>query len=221
MRLAELLCDTRHRGRRSEWIIAIFYSSRPFTLYSYAVTCLLVNYKLLIFLTLSQELLDDYGIYEYPDWFVELAAEYNTPQDFIKKKDSQKPGFHIKYELKTSNIGGVGLFVTENVKKHSLIWKYCAHCNIKVFYTEKSVREHLNSLQTSEAKYEWISHVYSSDGYLNEITDDGKYWNHSEDPNTVSGVNGDWDSTFAKRDILAGEVRIQIHILHTVKYLQM
>jgi hypothetical protein len=48
---------------------------------------------------------------------------------------------------------------------------------------------------------------------LNEITDDGKYWNHSEEPNTVSGVNGDWDSTFAKRDILAGEVGIRLHAL--------
>lgn len=98
------------------------------------------------------------------------------------------------------------MFATENIKKDSLIWKYCAHCNIRVFYTEKSVRDYLGSIQSSEAKYEWISHVYASDGYLNEITDDGKYWNHSEQPNSVSGVNGDWDSTYAKRDILAGEV---------------
>jgi hypothetical protein len=68
-------------------------------------------------------------------------------------------------------------------------------------------------MQSSEEKYEWISHVYAADGYLNEITDDGKYWNHSEEPNTVSGVNGDWDSTFAKRDILAGEVRIRSHAI--------
>lgn len=183
-------------------IFSTFYLLSPLRLLSRAVAYLPPYFPL------SQELLDDYGIYEYPDWFVELAEEYNTPQDFIKKKDSQKPGFHIKYELKASNVGGVGLFATENIKKDSLIWKYCAHCNIRVFYTEKSVRDHLNSLQSSEAKYEWISHVYAADGYLNEITDDGKYWNHSEEPNTVSGVNGDWDSTFAKRDILAGEVRI-------------
>ena len=75
-----------------------------------------------------------------------------------------------------------------------------------MFYNVKSVRAHLNSLVTAEEKYDWISHIYVSDGYLNVIEDDGKYWNHSECPNTVSGVNNDWDSTFAKRDIQEGEV---------------
>ena len=145
-------------------------------------------------------------MYEYPDWFVELAQEYGTPQDFITKKDSQKPGFHIEYEIKPSKIGGNGLFAKNFIPKDSLIWKYSAGCNIEIFYNEKSVRAHLNSLHTADEKYEWISHIYVSDGYLNVIADDGKYWNHSEDPNTVSGVNNDWDSTFAKRDIHEGEV---------------
>ena len=48
-----------------------------------------------ILCTTFQELVDDYGVYEYPEWFVELAKEYGAPQDFITKKDSQKPGFYI------------------------------------------------------------------------------------------------------------------------------
>ena len=151
-------------------------------------------------------MLDDYGVYEYPDWFVKLAEEYHTPQDFITKKDSRKPGFHVTYELKASDIGGVGLFAKTLIKKNTLIWKYGIDRNIKVFYNEVDVRNHLNKMQGFDEKYNWISHVYVSDGHLNEIMDDGKYWNHSEEPNTVSGVNGDWDSTFAKLDIQPGEV---------------
>ena len=159
-----------------------------------------------ILCTTFQELVDDYGVYEYPEWFVELAKEYGAPQDFITKKDSQKPGFHIAYDVKQSPMGGIGLFARNDILKDSLIWKFCVGCNIKVFYDEKEVREHLSLLHTAEEKYDWISHVYASDGYVNEICDDGKYWNHSETPNTASGVNNDWDSTFAKRDIKAGEV---------------
>ena len=152
--------------------------------------------------------MDDYGLYEYPEWFIELAKEYVVPQDFITKKDIQKPGFHIAYDIRKSPIGGIGLFAKNDILKDSLIWKFSAGCNIKVFYTEREVFEHLSSLQTAEERYEWISHVYASEGYVNEICDDGKYWNHSETPNTVSGVNNDWDSTFAKRNIKAGEVSL-------------
>lgn len=152
--------------------------------------------------------MDDYGIYEYPDWFIELAEEYKTPQDFIKKKDSQKPGFHVAYDIGQSPIGGRGLFAKYFIPKDTLIWKYSAGCNIQVFYNEKEACEHLNSLHTATEKYEWISHIYASDGYVNQIHDDGKYWNHSETPNTCSGINNDWDSTFAKRDIMAGEVSV-------------
>lgn len=163
--------------------------------------------------------MDDYGTYEYPDWFIRLAEEYNTPQDFIVKKESKKPGFHVKYEIRASSIGGVGLFAVDFIKKDTLIWKYGSDRNIKVYHTESAARNYLLSLPSQEAKYEWLSHVYASDGYLNEIRDDGKYWNHSEEPNTVSGVHGDWDSTFAKRDILAGEVKFQ-NILKNVLMFQ-
>ena len=144
-------------------------------------------------------------MYEYPDWFIQFAEEYKTPQGFISKKDPQKPGFHIEYEIKPSTIGGNGLFVKNFVPKHSLIWKYSPGRNVKVFNSEKSAREYLSSL-CEENQYEWISHVYSFDGVVNEICDDGKYWNHSENPNSGSGINNDWDSTYAKRDIEAGEV---------------
>ena len=48
-------------------------------------------------------------------------------------------------------------------------------------------------------------HVFLVDGKVNEILDDGCMWNHSEDPNTYSGFQGDWDSSYARRDIQIGE----------------
>ena len=45
-------------------------------------------------------------------------------------------------------------------------------------------------------------------GKVNEIQDDGKRWNHSEDPNTSGenlGEGMDPESSYAKRDIKAGE----------------
>lgn len=45
-------------------------------------------------------------------------------------------------------------------------------------------------------------------GKVNEIQDDGKRWNHSEEPNTSGenvGEGMDPESSYAKRDIKAGE----------------
>ena len=142
----------------------------------------------------GEQLLDDYGTYEYPEYFIELAEEYNVPQDFIVKKDFKKPGFHIKYEIKGSRYG-LGIFSTEFIPKNTLIWRFAKDLNIRLFKTEQDCRSHLNSFTKYEDKYNWISHVYCCDGCVNEILDDGKMWNHSESPNTYSGYNDDYDST--------------------------
>ena len=153
----------------------------------------------------GEELFDDYGTYEYPEWFVQLAQSYGARQDFIVFKDSVKPGFHIEYEVKPSRLGGVGLFTKHFVPKDSLIWKFVKNCNIREFHSESQVRTHMLSLGTCEAQRDWLSHVYAYRDTVNEILDDGRLWNHSEEPNTCSGVDGDWDSTFARRDIQVGE----------------
>ena len=153
----------------------------------------------------GEELLDDYGLYEYPDWFVELDQQYGTPQDFIVVKGSVKPGFHVEYEVRQSSLGGQGLFAMQQIPQHALIWKYVLNQNIREFRSEADVRAHLSSLPSRVAQCDWLSHVYAYAGAINEILDNGRLWNHSEDPNTCSGVGGDWDSTFAKRDIAIGE----------------
>ena len=152
----------------------------------------------------GEELLDDYGIYEYPSWFLELAKEYGVPQDFITKKDSKKPGFHIEYEIKDSVGKGRGIFSKQFIPVNTLIWKYSPGHNVRQFKNESEVRLHLSTLSFDEQQF-WMSHVYMDGGFVNEILDDGKMWNHSEAPNTGSGYLGDSMNTYAIRDIQIGE----------------
>lgn len=150
----------------------------------------------------GEQLLDDYGTYEYPDWFVELAKEYAVPQDFITIK--ARPGFQVDYELKEAPGRGIGIFTKEFIPVNTLIWKFQKGANIRLFKGEEEVTRHLETL-SREDRIEWLTHVYLFDGFINEILDDGKMWNHSEEPNTCSGYLDDWDSTYAKRDIQIGE----------------
>ncbi|CAM9484374.1 unnamed protein product, partial [Ectocarpus fasciculatus] len=115
-----------------------------------------------------------------------------------------RPGFQIEYELIESPGRGLGIFTKEFIPQNKLIWKFQKGANIRLFKGEEAVRVHLKSLPRADA-IDWLTHVYLYDGCINEILDDGKMWNHSESPNSYSGYNDDWDSTYAKRDIEVGE----------------
>lgn len=160
----------------------------------------------------GEQLLEDYGMWEYPQYFLDLAKEYSVPQDFIIKKDFMKPGFHIDYEVKQSK-NGVGIFSNQFIPKHTLIWKYVEGFNTRLFKTEQECLDHLLSLGSSEKEYEWMSHLYCCDGYVYEILDDGKILNNSGTPNMCSGYNGDNESLYAKQDIEVGEELLNNHEL--------
>lgn len=100
----------------------------------------------------------------------------------------------------------MGIFVKQFIPKNTLLWKYKLNCNIKYYDNKDNVIDYMGLFKTYKEKYDFISHVYVCDGVFNEILDDGKYWNHSEEPNTYSGVDGDIESSYANRDIQKGEV---------------
>lgn len=151
----------------------------------------------------GEELLDDYGYYEYPEWYVELAAEFSVGLDFIVQKDSTKPGFHVSYEIRESPIAGKGIFTTEFIPKGTLIWKYCPDVNVRTFEGEEQVTEYLVTMCPEERRF-FVHHMYVDGGLAIEILDDANYWNHSDKPNTNSDGE-DRMSTYAARDIEAGE----------------
>jgi hypothetical protein len=83
-----------------------------------------------------------------------------------------------------------------------------AGVNVLSFTTEAEARARLKELPSQAAREFWMDHVYMFNGRLNEITDDGKMWNHSETPCTGLPPPGDeycFESSYSIRDIAAGE----------------
>lgn len=152
----------------------------------------------------GEELLDDYGCYEYPDWYVELAEEFSVRLDFIVRKDATKPGFHVTYEIRESSVAGKGIFATQFIPQGALIWKYCPKVNVRTFRGEEEVLAYLSTLSEEEQRF-FVHHIYVDGGLAIDILDDANYWNHSENPNTSSDAGEDRMSTYAARDIEEGE----------------
>lgn len=136
-----------------------------------------------------------------------------TPTPLPHNRDTPS-GFHVEYEIKDSAVAfGKGLFAKHFVPKGTLLWKYQsgargeANTNVWMYKSEDEARARLGEVSKAEAEY-IMDHVYMFEGRLNEILDDGKMWNHSETPNTGLPPTGEgycWESTYAIRDIQAGE----------------
>lgn len=122
------------------------------------------------------------------------------------------PGFHVGYEVRETRFGK-GLFAAHDIPSGTLLWK-CSPgtaagpgVNVLSFRGEAATRARLAELPESERAF-WVDHVYVFSGSLNEILDDGKLWNHSEEPCTglpPPGEEYDFESSYAIRDIKAGE----------------
>ena len=111
-------------------------------------------------------------------------------------------GFQVAYEVKESPYGQ-GVFSKQFILKGTLIWKYKRGTNVTSYRTVEEVRARLGQLSKEEQEF-FMSHVYLYDGYMNEILDDGRMWNHSETPDTGQSMD-DVQSTYAIRDIQEGE----------------
>jgi len=137
------------------------------------------------------------------------AQHHSVVQIYLKNSEIMpiKAGFQVAYEVKESPYG-FGLFAGEFVAKGTLIWKYDSGVNVRTYKNLDDINVRLAELSVEEQEF-FMSHVYLFDGVMNEILDDGKMWNHSESPNTGSGSgddpNADWYSSYAIRDIQAGE----------------
>ncbi len=126
---------------------------------------------------------------------------------------STRCGFHVPYEVRDGAYGK-GLYALARIPAGTLMWKYsggapgAAGVNVYQFRTEAEARARLAGM-SSDAERRWfVEHVYTFDGVMNEIVDDGALWNHSEAPNTGLPPPGDefcFQSTYSVRDIEVGE----------------
>ena len=94
--------------------------------------------------------------------------------------DKIPAGFQVDFEVKLSNISpeiGLGIFSKQFIPNGSLIWKYSRGSNVISYANEQEVKSKLVTLNQHECEF-FMSHVYLFDGFMNEILDSGKYWNH-------------------------------------------
>ena len=113
----------------------------------------------------------------------------------------------IEYHLKEGKFGN-GLFAAEDIQKGTLIWKYSRNINVRVicgsWNGEHEMRKHLASLTSDVERKDLLIHMYCEHGYIHELLDDCRFWNHSDTPNT--GNEGpDPFNAYALRDIKMGE----------------
>jgi uncharacterized protein len=103
----------------------------------------------------------------------------------------------IKTKLGTSKISGTGLFANEDIKKGDVIWEF-----------NKDVDTVINQSQFDKlsevAKKYWntFSYFRNEEGGYVLCTDNARYTNHSDNPNSVMR---DKNISIAARDINSGD----------------
>jgi len=108
----------------------------------------------------------------------------------------------IKTKIKESPIHGIGLFADQYIPRGTEIWRFTDGFDTK--FTREEITAFPELLQVYIAKYAWKS--VKSDLYCFSA-DNGKYFNHSENPNVLSEYRDNEQEviTVAVRDIEVGE----------------
>ena len=130
-------------------------------------------------------------------------------------------GFEVAYEIRDAGAGrGRGVFASRPIAAGALVWRFVEGENVTRHADEAAVRARLAALPSAEAARDWLDHAFFLGGALNEMHDDGIFFNHDEHNNTglaaalapgsaaaaagAVGGAGPRD-TVALRDIAAGE----------------
>jgi hypothetical protein len=108
---------------------------------------------------------------------------------------------NIKYEIRENNYGK-GIYLLEDIKANTCIWTYTLNNNVFEYSEEQSI-VYLNSLPTLEDQQRFLDLTFGKGDKLCLITDDGKYVNHSDNPNCKTDlING---NCYAIKDIKKDE----------------
>ena len=118
----------------------------------------------------------------------------------LKESDT---GFHIQYKVGASKFGR-GIFAEEDILKGTEVWNGAYGRNVLRFINEKEVRDWLAQMPNDKARKEWLQYpVYFEGGFELDL-DDGKFINHSPNPNLGYYAMED-NHNYALRDIKKGE----------------
>ena len=140
------------------------------------------------------------------------------PSTKTRKTTTTTNGFRVPYEIRESPIAGRGVFALQNIPRGALVWEYVVGQSV-LEHDEASLRKRLRPM-TAQHRIDLLEHVYEWEGKAIEILDDAKVWNHAANPNTGNHPDGDGPgagdgvSSYALRDIAAGEELTDDYALH-------
>lgn len=105
----------------------------------------------------------------------------------------------VDTEIKPSPIHGTGVFLLQPVTKGELIWRFDARID-RVYTPDElaSLPEHMQRYLTTYSTWHEDTGLYVLCG------DNGRYFNHSDDPSTVSNAIS-FGEDRAARDLAVGE----------------
>src|SRR3989338_2233288 len=110
----------------------------------------------------------------------------------------------VKTKIGQSKIHGIGLFADQFILKGTILWKFTPGFDQK--FTREQILNFPELLQIYICKYAWKSKI---NGLYYFSSDNGKYFNHSDDPNTLTEDNDNEEEregiTIAIKDIHVGE----------------
>ena len=107
----------------------------------------------------------------------------------------------VKTKLGLSNINGIGLYADEFIPKGTLVWRFEEKLDLKLCEPAYQALKTQYDFETLD-KYIYKSRV---SGCFILCTDDARFINHSNKPNTLDTQEGDEGVTIAVRDIRPGE----------------
>ncbi|MDB5463122.1 MAG: hypothetical protein JWP23_1511 [Phenylobacterium sp.] len=105
----------------------------------------------------------------------------------------------VDTELRPSSIHGLGVFLLEPVRKGDLIWRFDARID-RVYSLDEvaSLPGHVQRYLRTYSTWNEAAGLYVLCG------DNGRFFNHSEEPSTVSNAIS-FGEDHAVRDLVAGE----------------
>ena len=118
----------------------------------------------------------------------------------------------VQYSISEINpIVGKGIIMTERIKKGDIIWisKRVSYDNSHldmdynvITYNETNVEHYISNLSSDDSIKRFLDLSYGVSGEIHYILDDGKFMNHSPNPNCVTDMSD--ATTYALRDIEIG-----------------
>lgn len=94
-------------------------------------------------------------------------------------------GLRVSYSILKDNYGGMGLFSKEDIKKGTLVWNF-DEANISTWEFDY-LKYLLKTFDKKTLKDVFTYNYFTEDSMIDMRFDDGRYINHSPDPNILSG----------------------------------